>query len=205
MGTEENSSTDNQKMPSESDAGRCHQVDCDWLFDELTKNQPSSSSGSTNSAFLANNGLLVLDCRGACDYEEGHIRGSVALAVPSIMLRRLAAGKVELLSTIKCQELRSRVQQLLGTAGKFVLVDSRGAEEDGDREQLTLLEEQENMAPRENRNLTIESHQERLENLRNSPSKRQTETIHVLARRLRNAGGQVAMLKGKWNFCFDIE
>lgn len=192
MGTEENSSAENQKMPSGSDAtGRCHQVDCDWLFDELTKNRPSSSTGTISSALLANSGLLVLDCRGACDFEEGHIRGSVALAVPSIMLRRLAAGKVELLSTIKCQELRVRVEQLLGRAGKFVLVD-----EDG------IREEQENMALRENRNLTIESHQERLENLRNSPSKRQSETIHVLARRLRNAGGQVAMLKGEWKISF---
>jgi hypothetical protein len=70
--------------------------------------------------------LLVLDCRAGTDYAESHVRGSVALAVPSIILRRLAAGKVELLSTIKCLELRSRVELLLGTEadrrGRFVLV-----------------------------------------------------------------------------------
>ncbi|XP_058792764.1 dual specificity protein phosphatase Mpk3 [Phymastichus coffea] len=67
--------------------------------------------------------MLVLDCRAAQDYAESHVRGSVALAIPSIMLRRLAAGKVELLSTIKCAELRSRVEALLrADGGAFVLV-----------------------------------------------------------------------------------
>ncbi|XP_017794072.1 PREDICTED: dual specificity protein phosphatase 7 isoform X2 [Habropoda laboriosa] len=53
-------------------------VDPEWLFRELR-----SIDGP--------NKLLILDCRSHADFSEAHIRGSVPLAIPSIMLRRLAA------------------------------------------------------------------------------------------------------------------
>lgn len=88
-------------------------VDPEWLFKQLR-----SPDGP--------NKLLILDCRAHSDFSEARIRGSVPLAIPSIMLRRLAAGKVDLLSTIRCLELRNRVEIFLcgdeNSRGTFVLI-----------------------------------------------------------------------------------
>ncbi|CAK9817894.1 Dual specificity protein phosphatase Mpk3 [Anthophora plagiata] len=88
-------------------------VDPEWLFRELR-----SIDGP--------NKLLILDCRSHADFSEAHIRGSVPLAIPSIMLRRLAAGKVDLLSTIRCLDLRNRVEVFLcgdeSSRGTFVVI-----------------------------------------------------------------------------------
>ncbi|KAK1118259.1 hypothetical protein K0M31_015302 [Melipona bicolor] len=88
-------------------------VDPDWLFKQLR-----SLDGP--------NKFLILDCRAHSDFSEAHIRGSVPLAIPSIMLRRLAAGKVDLLSTIRCLDLRNRVEVFLcgdeNSRGTFVLI-----------------------------------------------------------------------------------
>ncbi|XP_068149786.1 dual specificity protein phosphatase Mpk3 [Drosophila tropicalis] len=54
--------------------------------------------------------LIILDCRGSHEYSESHIRGAVNLCIPSIVLRRLAAGKIDLASTIKSPELKERIQ-----------------------------------------------------------------------------------------------
>lgn len=85
----------------------------DWLFRELR------SQDGTNR-------LLILDCRAHSDFLEAHVRGSVSLAIPSIMLRRLAAGKVDLISTIRCLDLRNRVEVFLhgdkSSRGTFVLI-----------------------------------------------------------------------------------
>lgn len=54
--------------------------------------------------------LILLDCRGSQEYSESHIRGAVNLCIPSIVLRRLAAGKIDLASTIKSPELKDRIQ-----------------------------------------------------------------------------------------------
>ncbi|XP_063992027.1 dual specificity protein phosphatase Mpk3 isoform X2 [Diachasmimorpha longicaudata] len=88
-------------------------VRVEWLFRELR-----SQDGPER--------LLILDCRGHLEFLEAHIRGSVPLAIPSIMLRRLAAGKVDLLATIRCIELRNRVEAFLygddDNRGTFILV-----------------------------------------------------------------------------------
>lgn len=85
----------------------------EWLFGELR-----SQDGP--------NKLLILDCRAHSDFSDAHIRGSVPLTIPSIMLRRLAAGKVDLLSTIRCLDLRNRVEMFLcgdvNRRGTFVLI-----------------------------------------------------------------------------------
>ncbi|XP_036670977.1 dual specificity protein phosphatase Mpk3 [Drosophila suzukii] len=54
--------------------------------------------------------LILLDCRGSHEYSESHIRGAVNLCIPSIVLRRLALGKIDLASTIKSPELKERIQ-----------------------------------------------------------------------------------------------
>ena len=67
----------------------------EWLQSELR-------SATTN--------LIILDCRSSNEYQEGHIRSAVNFSIPSIMLRRLAAGKIDLTSTIKCRDLKQRIQ-----------------------------------------------------------------------------------------------
>ena len=85
----------------------------EWLFRELRSHDGPGK-------------LLILDCRAHSDFSEAHVRGSVPLAIPSIMLRRLAAGKVDLLSTIRCLDLRNRVEVFLcgdeNSRGTFVLI-----------------------------------------------------------------------------------
>lgn len=100
----------------------------EWLFGELR-----SQEGP--------NKLLILDCRAHADFSDAHIRGSVPLTIPSIMLRRLAAGKVDLLSTIRCLDLRNRVEMFLcgdvNRRGTFVLIgDSTDAGHQGETLQV---------------------------------------------------------------------
>lgn len=45
--------------------------------------------------------ILMLDCRGADDYRAGHIRGAVSVGLPSLMLRRLASGKLSLPQVVR--------------------------------------------------------------------------------------------------------
>lgn len=52
---------------------------------------------------------VILDCRSSIEYGESHIRDAVNFSIPSIMLRRLAAGKIGLESTIKCRELKLKI------------------------------------------------------------------------------------------------
>ncbi|KAH8261610.1 hypothetical protein KR044_012286 [Drosophila immigrans] len=54
--------------------------------------------------------LIILDCRGSQEFSESHIRSAVNFSIPSIMLRRFAAGKIDLASTIKSPELKVRIQ-----------------------------------------------------------------------------------------------
>lgn len=53
--------------------------------------------------------IVILDCRSSNEYGESHIREAVNFSIPSIMLRRLAAGKIDLASTIKCRDLKHKV------------------------------------------------------------------------------------------------
>lgn len=53
--------------------------------------------------------IVILDCRSSNEYGESHIRDAVNFSIPSIMLRRLAAGKIDLASTIKCRELKNKI------------------------------------------------------------------------------------------------
>ncbi|KAG8240382.1 hypothetical protein J437_LFUL002523, partial [Ladona fulva] len=90
-------------MPSEDKSDRIMTTDgtelsvsAGWLLQELRSNSTCS-------------GLVILDCRSSNEYVESHIRHAVNFSIPSIMLRRLAAGKIDLLSTIKCRELKSKI------------------------------------------------------------------------------------------------
>lgn len=84
-------------MPAEDDssllANIC--VGCDWLATEL------SSSNKCQ--------MLILDCRSSMDFSDCHIRDAVNFSIPTIMLRRLAAGKIDLASTVRCSDLREQI------------------------------------------------------------------------------------------------
>lgn len=62
-----------------------------------------------NELLLDKSKIIVLDCRSSNEYGESHIRHAVNFSIPSIMLRRLAAGKIDLLSTIRCRELKEKI------------------------------------------------------------------------------------------------
>lgn len=79
-------------MPADSDSEQW--VNQDWLLRELRADASR---------------LVMLDCRSSHDYAESHIRHAVNFSIPSIMLRRLGAGKIDLLSTVKCRDLRERI------------------------------------------------------------------------------------------------
>ncbi|EAA00236.5 AGAP012237-PA [Anopheles gambiae str. PEST] len=53
--------------------------------------------------------FIILDCRSSHEYTESHIRTAVNFSIPSIMLRRFAAGKIDITSTIKCRDLKERI------------------------------------------------------------------------------------------------
>ena len=74
-------------------------IDADWLWAQLRSVDPQ---------------VTVLDCRTALDFNECHIRQAVHLSLPSIMLRRLAGGKVSIGSVLKCNEARQRLAQAYG-------------------------------------------------------------------------------------------
>lgn len=64
--------------------------------------------------------LIVLDCRSSNEYQEGHIRSAVNFSIPSLILKRLATGKIDLSSTIKCRDLKQRIQRAY-TDSLFIL------------------------------------------------------------------------------------
>lgn len=66
----------------------------EWLLEEL---------------LLDKSRIVILDCRSSNEYGESHIRHAVNFSIPSIMLRRLAAGKIDLLSTIRSRELKEKI------------------------------------------------------------------------------------------------
>ncbi|XP_061397517.1 dual specificity protein phosphatase Mpk3 [Musca vetustissima] len=74
----------------------------EWL---QTKLRSISASSSLRDA----KDLIILDCRSSNEFSECHIRSAVNFSIPSIMLRRLAAGKIDLLSTIKSPDLKERI------------------------------------------------------------------------------------------------
>ncbi|XP_067643924.1 dual specificity protein phosphatase Mpk3 [Eurosta solidaginis] len=93
------------------------EYDCitkDWLQAELRAISSSShhSSHSTSHPIttLLGQKLILLDCRSSHEFSESRIRSAVNFFIPSIMLRRLAIGKIDLLSTIKSNDLKERIQ-----------------------------------------------------------------------------------------------
>lgn len=91
-------------MPTDSEC-ECDLVSKEWLLAKLRSDERDT---------------VLIDCRGSNEYSVSHIRSAVNFSIPSIMLRRLAAGKIELASTVQCKELKARIQHCR-TRGIFVL------------------------------------------------------------------------------------
>lgn len=97
-------------MPMDSDT--IQWVSRDWLLRELRADASR---------------LVTLDCRSSHDYAESHIRHAVNFSIPSIMLRRLGAGKIDLVSTIKCRDLRDRIASAYKDNVFVVYADDAGS------------------------------------------------------------------------------
>ncbi|KAJ0180045.1 hypothetical protein K1T71_004636 [Dendrolimus kikuchii] len=101
-------------MPTDSEC-ECDLVSKEWLLAKLRSDERDT---------------VLIDCRGSNEYTMSHIRSAVNFSIPSIMLRRLAAGKIELSSTVQCKELKARITHCR-TRGIFVLYGD-GAPRDPD-------------------------------------------------------------------------
>lgn len=111
----------NFKMPMDSEC-ECDLVSKEWLLAKLRSDERDT---------------ILIDCRGSNEYSISHIRSAVNFSIPSIMLRRLAAGKIELASTVQCKELKARITHCC-SRGTFVLY-SDGAPRDPDSVHGILL------------------------------------------------------------------
>lgn len=85
------------EMPAEDDSSLLSNIcaGCEWLATELSSNDKCQ--------------MLILDCRSSMDFSNCHVRGAVNFSIPTIMLRRLAVGKIDLASTVKCNDLREQI------------------------------------------------------------------------------------------------
>ncbi|KZS13557.1 putative Dual specificity protein phosphatase Mpk3 [Daphnia magna] len=85
------------KMPAMSEMADCGDgvISADGLWAQLR------DATANPSASVEADVLTLLDCRSAADFGECHIRRAVHLSLPSIMLRRLAGGKVTISSVLK--------------------------------------------------------------------------------------------------------
>lgn len=98
-------------------------VDPEWLWAELRR-----STGP---------GVLVVDCRNLDEYTRARIRGSVHLSLPSLLLRRLAAGKMPVENAIPCGVARDTflsacdAGRMLVVCGKPASVTRAGEDEEG--------------------------------------------------------------------------
>lgn len=142
--------------------------------------------------------LIVLDCRSSNEFQEGHIRSAVNFSIPSLILKRLATGKIDLTSTIKCRDLKQRIQNAYNDS-MFVLYNDTINVTPPASVTATAVA----VSVTANDNTTsIESnaiHNSIEINPNNSNTNSiDVSTINVLHRRLKQDGCHVYWLKGKY-------
>ncbi|XP_005099471.1 dual specificity protein phosphatase 6 [Aplysia californica] len=79
----------------------------DQLRDELSKNPKS---------------LLLIDCRSQSEYSRSHVRGAINIILPSLMLKRLKRGNLNIASVIQNNEAKEKFTKNFKTA-TIVLYD----------------------------------------------------------------------------------
>lgn len=153
----------------------------EWLQQELR-----TVSGSGSSSLRDAKDLIILDCRSSNEFSECHIRSAVNFSIPSIMLRRLAAGKIDLLSTIKSPDLKERIQNGYKVS-LFVLYNDVGAVGANSTESSSSL--------------MLSSGSSAMEVMASSSASSigsPDSTINVLHKRLKQDGCRVVALQGKF-------
>lgn len=81
----------------------------DTEIELIDKNSLISELRSSSSNSPIKKEIIILDCRSSNDYAASHIKQSANISIPTIMLRRLKEGKIDLFSTIKCKDLKNRI------------------------------------------------------------------------------------------------
>lgn len=81
----------------------------DTEIELIDKNNLISELRSCSSNSPTKKEIIILDCRSSNDYAASHIKQSANISIPTIMLRRLKEGKIDLFSTIKCKDLKNRI------------------------------------------------------------------------------------------------
>ncbi|KNC28567.1 Dual specificity protein phosphatase Mpk3 [Lucilia cuprina] len=157
----------------------------EWLQSELRTVSGSSSLRDAKD-------LIILDCRSSNEFSECHIRSAVNFSIPSIMLRRLAAGKIDLLSTIKSPDLKERIQNGYKVS-LFVLYNEVG--HGGGNGGLTAANNDTSSAP----SLLLSSQQSSSLDVLGSALGSPDSTINVLHKRLKQDGCRVVALQD--GFC----
>lgn len=174
-------------------------VSKEWLQSEL--HSPTKS-------------LIVLDCRSSNEFQEGHIRSAVNFSIPSLILKRLATGKIDVTSTIKSRDLKQRIQSAYNTSW-FILYNETipitGATASSSSTTTTnskttmTSQQQPHPQQQQQQQQTTATSPSIASSRRSSPAltsyRRLTctsndATINVLHRRLKQDGCQVYWLKG---------
>jgi len=86
--------------------------------DSLASSSSESSSSSASPSSLSSE-VVILDCQNPSDFQECHIRGALNVTFPAIMIRRIAAGKIDIFE--KSKELKNKIANSKLT---FVVYDS---------------------------------------------------------------------------------
>jgi len=85
----------------------------EWLSERLmVASRHVDSPSSSDTAPQAAAAVLLLDCRPPADYQAEHIAGAVHLAVPTLMLRRLATGNLPVSSVVSCLQVYTVTQSI---------------------------------------------------------------------------------------------
>lgn len=159
--------------------------------------------------------LILLDCRSSNEFQEGHIRSAVNFSIPSLILKRLATGKIDVTSTIKSRDLKQRIQNAYNTSW-FILYNETtpitGATASSSSTTTTNSKTATASQPHpQQQQQTAATSPSIASSRRSSPAltsyRRLTctsndATINVLHRRLKQDGCQVYWLKGMLNLDF---
>ncbi|KAH3819225.1 hypothetical protein DPMN_120959 [Dreissena polymorpha] len=62
-----------------------------------------------------NNSFLIFDCRAQSDFARSHIKGAISIFLPSLMLRRLKTGKLNIQCVIQNNEAKDKFSRLWET------------------------------------------------------------------------------------------
>jgi hypothetical protein len=169
----------------EEDESNCNSSNGSDCCNKQQQQQPGSEDGGggggngnvKDSALSSSSEVVVLDCQTPSDFQESHIRGALNVTFPAIMIRRIAAGKIDIFE--KSPELKSKIANSKLT---FVVYDAFNPATSG-------LSNQNNMSAKDGGGigpLMIGKHN----------SNDLSDLVNLISRKLAQSGCRVATLKG---------